>query len=70
MLTQALGITTRHDRISLTGGEIWIAEDREATVDPEEIVASPRVGVDYAGPDAARRWRFRIRNCPWTSLPK
>ncbi|MCC7429730.1 DNA-3-methyladenine glycosylase, partial [bacterium] len=35
-----------------------------------EILASERVGVAYAGEDAKRPWRFRVKNSLWTSLAK
>jgi len=65
---QAMGIAVKHDRTDLTGNSIWI-EDRGIHLRPGEIVASPRVGVAYAGPDAHLLFRFRIRNNPWTSAP-
>ncbi len=70
MLTQALGIGKQHYGIPVTTGEhIWI-EDRGVKIAPEEIVASPRVGVDYAGEDALLPWRFRLRENKWTSRAK
>lgn len=65
-LTQALGITTAHDGIVLHGSQIWI-EDRGPPVPDQRVTASPRVGVDYAGDDAGRPWRFRIKDNAWTS---
>jgi DNA-3-methyladenine glycosylase len=65
-LSQALGIRCGHSGLSLLGREIWL-EDRGARVPPRAIVAGPRVGVGYAGADAKRPWRFRIRGSPWTS---
>ncbi len=39
---------------------LWIELAEPGTVDGGEIVAGPRVGVDYAGPEwAAKPWRFR-----------
>ena len=70
MLTQALGITKAHYGIPLTTGEtIWL-EDRGVTIDEDHIVASPRVGIAYAGEDALLPWRFRIRDSRWTSKAK
>jgi DNA-3-methyladenine glycosylase len=66
LLTQALGITTAHYGLDLQGDSIWI-EDRGLLVLQEEIVASPRIGVAYAGEDALLPWRFRIKNNRWTS---
>ena len=69
MLTQALGITTTYYGTDLTGDTIWI-EDRGDVVPEELVVASPRVGIDYAGDDATLPWRFRVKNSKWTSPAK
>ncbi|TYZ13345.1 DNA-3-methyladenine glycosylase [Hymenobacter lutimineralis] len=69
LLTQALGISTKHYGLPLTGPNIWL-EDRAELVADEEVVASPRVGIDYAGEDAALPWRFRLRGSAWTSPAK
>lgn len=58
-VAQALGINKTHDRQPLSGPVIWI-EDRGVKVPDEIIIASPRVGVDYAGEDALLPWRFRL----------
>jgi len=57
-LAKALGITTRLTGKSLQGNEVWI-EDRQILLTANEIVASPRIGVDYAEEDALRPYRFR-----------
>ncbi|MFN1834683.1 DNA-3-methyladenine glycosylase [Balneola sp. MJW-20] len=67
--SQALGITTDHYGTDLTGNRIWI-EDRDFQVRDKEIIASPRVGIDYAGEDAKLPWRFRIRGNRFTSPAK
>lgn len=58
-VSQALGIDKKHNGLKLNGSTIWI-EDRGNVIPAEDIVASPRVGVDYAGEDALLPWRFRI----------
>jgi DNA-3-methyladenine glycosylase len=58
-LSQALGIDTIHNGVSLMGPLIWI-EDQGIQVDKDKILAGPRVGVDYAGEDAFLPWRFRL----------
>jgi DNA-3-methyladenine glycosylase len=68
-LTQALGISTRDNGIDLTGGRICI-EDQKPRIATRDIIASPRVGIGYAGPDVDKPWRFRIRGNPWTSPAK
>lgn len=67
-LAQALGIMVRHSGQSLLGNEIWLEQGIELR--PEEVAATTRVGVDYAGADAKRPWRFRVRANVWTSLAK
>lgn len=69
MLTEALGVGLECNGCSLTGTGIWM-EDRGDRIAARDVVAGERVGVQYAGPDAALPWRFRIRNSPWTSLPE
>ena len=57
-LSKALGITVADTSLPLDGERIWI-EDQGFTVDDSTLVAGPRIGVDYAGDDAARPYRFR-----------
>jgi DNA-3-methyladenine glycosylase len=68
-LTMALGINSKHNGISLFGDTIWL-EDKGISVKKNQIIASPRVGVDYAEEWAIKPWRFRIKNNPWTSKAK
>jgi DNA-3-methyladenine glycosylase len=62
-LAKALGITSSLTGRSLQGEEVWI-EDHGISVSPEDIQASPRVGVDYAKEDALLPYRFRARVPP------
>lgn len=40
---------------------IWL-EDRGIKIKPKDILATPRIGIDYAGPYwAKRKWRFLIK---------
>jgi len=68
-LSQALGIDRSLSGVSLNGREIWL-EDRGIVIDTENIVATTRVGVDYAGEDALLPYRFYIRNHPFVSKGK
>lgn len=68
-LSRALGLMTVHTGMSLLGDEIWIGDD-EFRLRRSEIVATPRIGVDYAGVDAGLRYRFFIAGSPWVSGPK
>jgi len=69
LLTQALGISTKHTGQSILDGNIWI-EDRGVNVPKKEIVARPRVGVAYAAEDALLLRRFSIKDNPWVSKAK
>ncbi len=57
-VSQALGITTALTGTSLLENDIWI-EDKGIMVKENQIIASPRVGVDYAQEDALLPYRFR-----------
>ncbi|HEX9748030.1 MAG TPA: DNA-3-methyladenine glycosylase [Methylomirabilota bacterium] len=63
----ALGIDRRLDGADLLGDRIWLEAGRR--VRPAAIAAGPRVGIDYAGEWAARRWRFWLRGNPFVSRP-
>ena len=56
-LGQALGITTDLTGISLLGDTLWI-EDYALDVPDEVVAIGPRIGIDYAGEDALRPYRF------------
>lgn len=60
-LCQALGITRTHDGLSLDGSTIWL-EDRGVNIPPEHIKETPRIGVEYAGEDALKPWRFLLNS--------
>ena len=62
-VTKALGIHTRHSGTSLLGREIFIA-DNDISFQDTEIVSTPRIGVDYAGEDAALHYRFVVKGHP------
>ncbi len=66
-LSQALGISVQLDQTDLSSDLIWI-EDRNERID--HIIASPRVGVDYAQDHALWPYRFRIKNSPWAGRGK
>jgi len=56
---QGLNIRVFHSGISLSGDTIWI-EDHDINFRNSDIVAGPRIGIDYAGKDAKLPWRFLI----------
>jgi DNA-3-methyladenine glycosylase len=66
-LTRALGIDRSFNGKHLTGSEIWIGEG--INVGKKDIVASRRIGIDYAGNDAELPWRYTIAGNTWVSKP-
>lgn len=67
-LAQALGIDKKLNAKDLLGEEIWI-EDHGIQYDEHHIVASPRVGVDYAEDHALLPWRFYLKGNKFVSKP-
>lgn len=65
-LTKALGIDRKLNGMFLTGSHVWI-EDRGVIVAKKQVLASPRIGIDYAGVDAELPWRFTIKDNDWVS---
>ena len=65
-LTKALGIDRNHNGLFLQNHEIWI-EEGSSRVLAKSILASPRVGIDYAGEDAKLPWRFTLMGSEWVS---
>lgn len=59
-VARALGITTALSGSSLLNGPIRI-EDHGLEVDDDRVTVGPRVGIDYAGEDVSRPYRFRLR---------
>lgn len=68
LVSQALGLTTKHDGLPLSASPIWLED--HLRVPKKDIIASPRVGVGYAKEHANLPWRFRIKDNPWTSPAK
>lgn len=69
-LTKALGITTRQTGMSLIKNtSVWI-EKPENTLSDTQIIATTRVGVDYAKEDALLPYRFSLKDNPWVSRGK
>jgi len=66
-LSKALGIDRTFNAKDLTGEESWIEDGWD--VDPESIVAAPRVGVGYAADHALLPWRYYIKGNRFVSKP-
>jgi DNA-3-methyladenine glycosylase len=70
VLSQALGLTPALNGELVTGPQIWF-EDAGETIADENVLASSRVGLEYAGAEAvALPWRFRVKDSKWTSPAK
>jgi DNA-3-methyladenine glycosylase len=68
-LAKALGIDRTLNGADLVAGrELWLEDDGCA---PGRVVATPRIGVDYAGPEwAGKPWRLFVAGDPCVSGPK
>jgi len=56
-LAQALKITRDHNELLLTDDQLFI-EDVGLKIKPSQIIASPRIGIDYA--QEAKHWELRF----------
>lgn len=65
-LTKALGINRTFNGKYLLHTDVWI-EDLGVIVKNKDIIASKRIGIDYAGEDAMLPWRFTIKDNKWIS---
>lgn len=62
-ISKLLGIKVAHSGVDLCpglvkDGIIWV-QDEEINVPAAEIIAGPRIGIDYAGEDALLPYRFQ-----------
>jgi DNA-3-methyladenine glycosylase len=60
-VSQALGIHVKHSGKNLFEKEIWV-EETGIKIPSKEIIAGPRIGVDYAGEDAKLPYRFYVKS--------
>jgi DNA-3-methyladenine glycosylase len=65
-LSKALGIYTQHSGISLQSKELFITDD-DFVFKKNQIAASPRIGVDYAGDHSLWPYRFFVKDNPFVS---
>jgi DNA-3-methyladenine glycosylase len=68
-VSKAMGIATLHTGWSLLETAVYIADDG-VVLKPSQIVATPRIGVDYAAEDALLPYRFYIKGNPYVSGKK
>lgn len=65
-LSRALGIHTSQSGMSLLDKKMFIADDG-FRYSKKDIMASPRIGVDYAGEHALWDYRFYVKGNPYVS---
>ena len=65
-LSKALGLFSFHSGQSLLGKDLFIVSD-DFVYKKNEIIVSPRIGVDFAGKDALLPYRFYIKGNPFVS---
>jgi DNA-3-methyladenine glycosylase len=68
-VSKALGIHLKHTGWSLLSDELYIASD-DFKPRKSDIIATPRIGVDYAGEDAKLPYRFILNGNPYVSGKK
>ena len=59
-VSKALGISTKHSGTNLLDNIMYIADDGYKVTN-KQILATPRIGVDYAGADASLPYRFILK---------
>jgi DNA-3-methyladenine glycosylase len=68
-VSKALGIYTHHTGIDLRSDNLFIADD-QYKLSKNKIIATPRIGVDYAAEDALLPYRFIIKENEYVSGKK
>jgi DNA-3-methyladenine glycosylase len=61
----AMGIDRGLNGEDLRGERVWLEEFNKIT--PKQIAVGKRIGIDYAGDDAGKPWRFWIRGKSFVS---
>ena len=68
-VAKALGLDTSYTGMSLQSEKLYIADD-ECRYKEDEIVATTRIGVDYAAEDALLPYRFIVKGNKYVSGKK
>ena len=64
-LCRALGLDRSLSGVNLLAGDFFLAEGED--IPESRIAVTPRIGVDYAGEDKDRPWRFCVKDSPFVS---
>ena len=67
-LCEAMGITRADNGADLVRGPLRLVGG--PPVPPRAVAGTARVGIDYAGPDVGRPWRFLVRGSRAVSGPR
>ena len=65
-VSKALGISTAHTGFDLVGEEIYLLDDGTKYA-KNQVIATPRIGVDYAAEDALLPYRFYVAGNKYVS---
>ncbi|MBL7734285.1 MAG: DNA-3-methyladenine glycosylase, partial [Chitinophagaceae bacterium] len=65
-VSKAMGIFKYHTGCDLFGKEITVFSDGISYPD-DQVIVTPRIGVDYAGEDAKLLYRFLVKDNPYVS---
>ncbi|MEP2275605.1 MAG: DNA-3-methyladenine glycosylase [Reichenbachiella sp.] len=65
ILAKSMGITTQLTGITFDEKLLWIEHGNN--VSQSQIIATTRIGVDYAEEDALLPWRFYVKDNSWVS---
>lgn len=68
-VSRALGITTNYNGVALTNNTIFIAKD-DYVLNEKDIIATARIGVNYAEEDALLPYRFILTTSKYVSGKK
>ena len=68
-VAKAMGIDKTHTGISLLSNELFIADDGYI-ITPKNILATKRIGIDYAAEDALLPYRFIVKDNLYVSGKK
>ncbi len=67
-LAHAMGLNKAHNGIDLQDDVVWIT-DTGKKYSADEILASPRIGMNFEGPYKLIPWRFYLKGNPYVSRP-
>lgn len=66
-LCMAMGITKENYGMDLCGETLYLSQNGE--IKEEDIAATPRINIDYAGEAKCYPWRFILKGSKFVSKP-